>query len=262
MKNIFNKIKTDKPLVHHITNYVTVNDCANTTLYWGGLPVMAHSKEEVDDMVELASSLVLNIGTLDKKQMEAMLKAGKKANELDIPVILDPVGVGATSYRTEMAVNLLNELDIAVISGNKGEITVLAGKKGQVKGVESVGKYNEIIKNSKALAQNSSSIVVVSGKEDIVTNGFQIYKIKNGSKLLGKVVGTGCMLTSTIGVFAGVSDDYFDSTIKAVVSYGIAGEISAEKSIGPASFKINFMDSIAAFNNEKYEKYNKIDNLS
>jgi len=254
MNDIINKIKKNKPLVHHITNYVTANDCANITLYWGGLPVMAHSIDEVEEMVEMASSLVLNIGTLDDDTIEGMLKAGKKANELDIPVIFDPVGAGATSYRTEMAVRLLNELDIAVISGNKGEITVLAGKKGKVKGVESVGEYKKISENSKALAKNSSSVVVVSGKEDIVTNGSKVYQIKNGSKLLGNVVGTGCMLTSTIGVFAGVSNDYFVSTIEAVASFGIAGQIISDRNIGPASFKIRFMDYINTFDKNKYEE--------
>ncbi|MFW6028948.1 MAG: hydroxyethylthiazole kinase [Halanaerobiales bacterium] len=244
----FQKIVEKKPLIHHITNDVTINDCANITLNWGGLPVMAPGFEEVDEMVELASALVLNIGTITSKQIKAMIKAGKKANKLNIPVILDPVGAGATKFRTEAVMEILKKVEITVLKGNIGEISVLAGKEGEVKGVEAIGEYKEIKESAKILAKKHNSIVTVSGKEDIVTDGNKLFLSKKGHPLMGEVVGTGCMLASTLGVFAAskkfLDKNIFDLIKSAVFYYGVSGEKAALHSSTPAKYKTEFLDSV------------------
>ena len=258
MKNILERIKNNKPLVHHITNYVTVNDCANVVLNWGGLPVMADSEEEVADMVKMASAVVLNIGTLNERLVNSMLRAGKRANRLDIPVILDPVGTGSTEYRTNVALKLLEELNISVITGNIGEITILSGNKATVRGVESVGKYDNILVNAKNLAKKYDAIVVVSDSDDIVTDGEKSYKVYNGHPLMKQVVGTGCMLTSTIGVFAGVKNSYLGACLDAVSAFGVAGENAAKESGRPASYKIALLDNISTMSDKILEENQKV----
>ncbi|MBS3971189.1 MAG: hydroxyethylthiazole kinase, partial [Clostridia bacterium] len=151
-------VREKKPLVHHITNNVTVNDCANITLNTGGLPVMAYSLDEVHEMVRVAGALVLNIGTLNREQIKAMIKAGKAANEAGVPVIFDPVGVGATTLRTESALEILKEVRVDIIKGNKAEINILAGHGGQIKGVESVGEYNNMEAAAGSLAKKYQCI--------------------------------------------------------------------------------------------------------
>lgn len=248
LKKIKKIIKAEKPLIHHITNNVTVNDCANITLNWGALPVMAPAAEESAQMVENASALVLNLGTISSSQLSSMLKAGKRANELGIPIILDPVGVGATDYRTEAAGKILSELKITLIKGNKGEISFLAGKAAEVRGVESMGEYKEIEKSAAELAQKLDAVVVVSSEVDLISNGSQLAKINRGHHLMGEVVGTGCMLGSSLAVFAAaarnLSLSFFEAAITAVYYYSLAGEKAAEKEDTPARFKIEFMDQI------------------
>lgn len=251
MTNILTQIKEEKPLVHHITNYVTTNESANVTLYWGGLPVMAHFKEEVAAMVESAAALVLNIGVLDDEQVEAMIKAGKRANQLEIPIILDPVGAGATELRTNVAKKLMKELDLAVIKGNRGEITVLAGGQAEMSGVESIGDYSDIETTALSLAQQQDAVVVVSGVEDIITAGTEIHRIKRGHPLMGQVVGTGCMLSSTLGVFCGVESDYLNASIAAVTAYGIAGEKASQEAERPASYKVALQDNISTLTDKE-----------
>ena len=248
LKKIQKIIKAEKPLIHHITNNVTVNDCAKITLNWGALPVMAPAAGESAQMVENASALVLNLGTISSKQLESMLKAGRRANELKIPIILDPVGVGATEFRTKAAQKLLSELEIALIKGNKGEISFLAGKAAEVRGVESIGEYNEIENSATELAQKLDAVVVVSSEIDLISDGSQIAEINSGHSLMGEVVGTGCMLASTLAVFTAAvrhsSLTLFELAQTAVYYYSLAGEKAAEKENTPASFKIEFMDQI------------------
>lgn len=247
-KKLKKTIEIEKPLIHHITNNVTVNDCANITLNWGALPVMAPAKEESAQMVENASVLVLNLGTISPSQLESMLKAGKRANELKIPIVFDPVGVGATRYRNEAAQKILSELEIAVIKGNRGEISFLAGKAAEVRGVESIGEYKEIKANSMELAENMASVVVVSSEVDLVCDGNQITEIKRGHPVMGKIVGTGCMLSSTIAVFAAAAKrsnlSLFNAAEIAVFYYSLAAEKAAAEVEFPAKFKIEFMDAI------------------
>jgi len=241
-------IKAEKPLIHHITNNVTVNDCANITLNWGALPVMAPAVEESAQMVENAAALVLNLGTISSSQLDSMLKAGRRANELQIPIVLDPVGVGATKYRGEAAQKILSELKISLIKGNKGEISFLAGKAAEVRGVESIGEYKEIEKSANQLARRLKAVVVVSSKVDLISDGNQQSKINKGHVMLSEVVGTGCMLGSTLGVFTAAAKDsnlsLFEAVQTAVYNYSLAGEKAAKKVKTPAKFKIEFMDAI------------------
>lgn len=255
---ILKRIKENKPLVHHITNYVTVSECANITLFTGALPVMAHAKEEVEDMVKFASALVLNIGTLDPAQIDAMIRAGKKANELGIPVVLDPVGAGATPLRTESAMNILDEVKIAVIKGNSAEIGILAGMGGEIKGVEAVGKHDNILEAAKSLANRYGSVVVVTGKEDIITDGEKVAFVLNGHEYMGRIVGTGCMSASVVGAFVGVERNYMKAAVSAMSFFGIAGEIAASNVQGPSSFKSAFMDAVYNLTPEEADLREKI----
>src|SRR3989344_3311123 len=239
---ILRKLREQKPLVHHITNWVTIYDCANIVRSIGALPVMAHAKEEAADMAKIASALVLNIGTLTADLIEAMKLAGKSANEKGIPIILDAVGVGATKMRDDKALELLNGLKISIIKGNASEIAKLAGENVTTKGVESTKVEADLIEVAKKLASKHKSTVVITGKEDIVTNGKKVYLVSNGHAMMGCIVGTGCMAASIIGAFAGVEKDYPKAAAYALASYGIAGELAAAKSKGPGTFKENFYD--------------------
>jgi hydroxyethylthiazole kinase len=261
MKEILARIKKNRPLIHHITNNVTVNDCANITYYWGGLPVMAHNPQEVEEMVGSANALVLNIGALDFEPVETLIKAGREANRLGIPVILDPVGAGATLFRTELSLRVMNEVKLAVIKGNAGEITVLSGSKAEMRGVEAMGTYSDLGKSARGLARREEAIVVVSGVEDLVTDGKDIYYVKNGHPLLGQVVGTGCMLGSTIAVFCSVESDYLQATLTATAAYSIAGEKAGEEVKGPASFKIKFLDAVSFLNDKEVSINKKIERI-
>ena len=204
---ILKKVKEQKPLVHHITNWVTIYDCANIVRAIGALPVMAHAKEEAADMSKIASALVLNIGTLTTELIESMKIAGKAANEKKIPIVLDAVGVGATKLRDDKALELLNELNINIIKGNASEIAKLAGEEVQTKGVEATKVEADLIELAKKLANDRKATVVITGKEDIVTNGTDIYLCQNGHNMMGSIVGTGCMVASVIGAFAAVEED-------------------------------------------------------
>ncbi|ADO76595.1 hydroxyethylthiazole kinase [Halanaerobium praevalens] len=248
LKQLKEILQKKRPLIHQITNNVTANDCANLTLNWGALPVMAPAPAESAEMVENASALVLNLGTISKLQLKAMLKAGKRANELKIPIILDPVGVGATKFRAEAAKKILKELDIAIIKGNKAEISFLAGQSAQMSGVESIGEYKEIIASAKKLSQNLEVVVVISSKVDLIIDQNQFQKINRGHELMAQVVGTGCMLGATLGVFAAAFKELdlslYELSQTAVYYYSLAAERAAACQKTPAKFKSEFMDQI------------------
>ncbi len=245
LSELFARVRKNHPLVFHITNYVTVNDCANITICAGGAPIMADAIEEVAEMTGIASALVLNIGTLNKVQIESMLAAGRKANELKIPIILDPVGTGATRFRTETARLLLNELEITILKGNVGEIGVLAGADGKVRGVDSGGLSGDPVTIAKEFAVRAGLTVVVSGITDIVTDGKRVLLVENGHKMMGGISGTGCMAASVTGAFAAESDDTVLAATAALTAFGIAGERAAAVARGPYSFKVALFDELA-----------------
>lgn len=266
---LLNSLKDKKPLVHHITNYVTVNDCANITLAIGASPVMADDINEVRDMVALASSLVINIGTLNSRSVESMIEAGKKANELDIPVVLDPVGAGATQYRTEVSKKILDEVKVSVVRGNLSEIKTLCGIKTLTRGVdvseETPSKSNELAEVKElaaALARKLNAVTAITGAVDVITDGNAIYSVENGHKIMSKVTGTGCMCTSLIGSYLGAGEDNLLAAVAGIVSMGIAGEIAYEgldkNHGGTGSLKVNIMDAIYNLNGEEIEKRGKI----
>ena len=237
-------VRECRPLVHHITNSVTINDCANTTIAVGAAPVMAEAPEEVAEMVAAADALVLNIGTLTHEQVEAMLIAGRRANELGIPVILDPVGAGATAFRTDTAWRLLNELDIAVLKGNTGEIGHLAGAGGSVRGVDSDGIEGDPVETVQECARLTGVVVAMTGDIDIVADQKRVFLIENGDPMMERLSGTGCMVASITGAFAAVTDDYSFAAASALAAFGLAGERAAAGARGPCSFRTALIDEL------------------
>lgn len=254
-------VKEKSPLIHHITNYVTVNDCANIVLAIGGSPVMADDIEEVEEMVGFASALVINIGTLNSRTIESMLCAGLKAKELGVPVILDPVGVGATKLRTNTAARLIQALKPEVIRGNMSEIKVLAGLEVAIKGVDSLADEQDGSVVAKTLASELGSIIAITGKTDVVSDGKQVCLLDNGHQILADVTGTGCMTTSLVGTYCGVTKDYFSAAVAGITSMGLAGEIAQAalrhgECIG--TFRTRLFDSIYNLTPELLAREGKI----
>ena len=241
------RIRAEKPLVHQITNYVVMNETANATLALGALPVMAHAVEEVEEMVGLAGALVLNIGTLSPHWVEAMLLAGRAAGARGVPIVLDPVGAGATSYRTETAQALLAELPIAVLRGNAGEVATLVGVEAEVRGVESIGVGGAAADLAREAARALDLVAAVTGPVDHVSDGQRVAAISNGHELLGTVSGTGCMSTAITGAFlAAKSGEPFDAAVEGLVAFGVAGEDAAVDARGPGTFHAGLYDALAA----------------
>ena len=239
-------LRDQKPLVHQITNYVVMNETANATLALGALPVMAHAREEVEEMVGLASALVLNIGTLSEHWIESMLLAGRAANERGLPIVLDPVGAGATRYRTETARRLLDELEIAVLRGNVGEIATLVGVEAEVRGVESIGDAGDAAELARTAARSRSLVAAVTGPIDHVSDGEGSVAVSNGHELLGMVSGTGCMATAITGCFLAVKPrSPLAAAAEALAAFGVAGEDAAEDARGPGTFHAGLYDALA-----------------
>lgn len=253
-KNIANdwqKIKKKKPLLHHITNFVVMNETANITLCLGALPVMSHAKEEVRDMVKAANALVLNIGTLTPELIDSMILAGTKANEIGIPIILDPVGAGATKLRTAASFRLLKDLKIDIVRGNPAEISILAGQSAEIRGVESISNQTDAKNIAQKFAKDKGLVVAITGKEDIVSDGKRTAVVQNGHSMLSTVTGTGCMATTAIAAFAAVNKDHFMGTIGGLVAFGLAGEKAAQASNGlPGTFHTKLYDTLVALKAE------------
>ena len=243
---LITKVREISPLVHNITNNVVTNFTANGLLAAGASPVMAYAREEVADMAQIADALVLNIGTLTKDVVEAMLLAGKAANELEIPVILDPVGAGATPYRTNTARRLLKEVDVQFLRGNAAEIANVAGKKWAIKGVDATEGFG----NRESLAMKTATMfgctVIVTGEVDAISDGIRTIQLANGHPIQTKVTGTGCLLSSLLGAFAAVETDPLLAAYGALAFYGIASETAAEI-VGnrPGSFQIELLNQLA-----------------
>jgi hydroxyethylthiazole kinase len=243
-------IRERKPLVHQITNYVVMNETANATLALGALPVMAHAREEVEEMVALAGALVLNIGTLSPHWVDAMLAAGRAANERGVPVVLDPVGAGATSYRTKTARRILEEVEVAVVRGNAGEISTLVGVAAEVRGVESVGVGREPAELARTAARQLGVVASVTGAIDHVSDGDRVVAIANGDPLLAAITGTGCMSSAITGCFLAVAGSPLEAAVEALAAFGVAGEDAAREAKGPGSFHVALYDALAALDPE------------
>ena len=252
-------IRERKPLVHQITNYVVMNETANATIALGALPVMAHAVQEVEEMAAAASALVLNIGTLSDEWVEAMLLAGRAANRAGVPIVLDPVGAGATTYRTETSRRLLGELELAVVRGNSAEIATLAGREAQIRGVEAVGAEAgpELAREA---ARSLGCTVAVTGPVDYVAHDERTLAIENGHELLGSVSGTGCMATAITGCFLAVrAEDPLSAAAEALVAFGVAGEDAAEEAKGPGTFHAALYDALAGLDPETLDSRAKVE---
>ncbi len=236
------RVRQDKPVVHHLTNWVTVYDCAQILKSIGASPVMAHAPEEVADMVRIASALVLNIGTLTTEFVEAMKLAAVAANQKGIPVILDVCGAGATRFRDQKTNEILDAAHISIIKGNASEIARVAGTNVRTRGVDSAEVQGDLLALSQSLARQRNAVVVATGAEDLVTDGNRTYRIRNGHELMTSVVGTGCMAASVIGAFAAVEPDLALAAACALSDYGIAAELAAKQATGPAAFKLQLFD--------------------
>jgi hydroxyethylthiazole kinase len=240
-------LRERKPLVHQITNYVVMNETANATLALGALPVMAHAREEVEEMVTLAGALVINIGTLSPHWVDAMLAAGKSANAAGIPVVLDPVGAGATKYRTETARQILDQVRVSVLRGNQGEIATLVGVQAEVRGVESIAVDSDPSELARTAARSLEVIASVTGPVDHVSNGDVALSVSNGHELLAAVTGTGCMSSAMTGCFlAAKHDEPLEAAAEALAAFGVAGEDAARHAKGPGSFHVGLYDALAA----------------
>jgi hydroxyethylthiazole kinase len=251
-------LREKKPLIHNITNFVVMNYTANALLACGASPVMAHASEEVEEMVSFAGALVLNIGTLTPYWVDSMLKAGRRANELNIPVILDPVGSGATKLRTESAKQLIDEVSIKVVRGNASEVLSLAHQGSKTKGVDSIHTVDEAADAALTLSKELNTTLAITGKVDLITDGERIYRVSNGHDLMGYCTGTGCTATVIIGAFLAVDPDSVTATTTGLAYFGLAGEKAAIKAQNPGSFQIAMLDALYTIDEKQMEKGAKI----
>ena len=242
-------LRERRPLVHQITNYVVMNETANATLALGALPVMAHAPQEVEEMARAAGALVLNIGTLSEPWVEAMLAAGRAANDAGVPVVLDPVGAGATRYRTETARLLLDGIDVAVVRGNAAEVATLAGQEAEIRGVESIGTGVSPAGLAREAARALDCVAAVTGPVDHVSDGDQVAAVANGHELLAHVTGTGCIATALTGCFLAVRPA-LEAAAHALVALGVAAEDAAPEAHGPGTFHAGLYDALAALDPE------------
>ncbi|WP_332695688.1 hydroxyethylthiazole kinase [Halalkalibacter lacteus] len=258
------QIRKENPLIHCMTNVVVTNFTANGLLALGASPVMAYAKEEVADLASIAGALLLNIGTLSKEQIDNMIIAGQAANKAGVPVILDPVGAGATSFRTNMSKQILDQVEVSILRGNAGEIASLIGIKASVKGVDGA-----IVGDKVALAKQAATefkcVSVVTGEVDVISDGSIVHAIYNGHPWLTKVVGTGCLLGAVIGAFVAVErNNLIGAAVSAVSYYGAAGETAfartQEEGIG--SFQQAFLNELHLLTDKKVEKVRRIEALS
>ncbi len=248
------KIRDNKPLIHNITNFVVMNYTANVLLAMGASPVMAHAENEIEEMVAFAGSLVLNIGTLTDEWVDAMVLAGKKATALGKPIVLDPVGSGATGMRTAAAQRILAETGVSVVRGNASEILSLCAGKAGGKGVDALHAVDDAGMVAKQLARDLQTTIAITGPVDLVTDGTRIVRIAGGHSLMPVVTGTGCSATAAIGAFLAVDPDPFSAAATGLAFFGIAGEQAGVVSAGPGTFMINLLDALHSLTPDEVAK--------
>ncbi len=247
-------VREKSPLIHNITNYVVMNNTANALLALNASPVMAHAQHEVAEMVNIASALVLNIGTLDSKWVDAMLIAGGRALDRGIPVVFDPVGAGATTYRTAASKMIIEECRPSIIRGNASEIIALCNSGLQTKGVDATEDSSFALEPAKALALQAKAIVVVSGEKDYITDGRHVEVVENGNTLMARVTGMGCTATAVVAAFAAVNPNKLEAATHGMAIMGIAGEIAASKARGNGSLQLHFLDELCLIDGETIRK--------
>ncbi len=244
--NLLN-VRRKAPLVHNITNFVVMNSSANILLSIGAQPVMAHALSEVEDMVKLSSALVINIGTLDETWVSAMIKAGLAANSLGIPIVFDPVGAGATKFRTDKSLEILDLLRISVLRGNASEISAIAGFDGAM-GVDSIHNVDNFIDISRDISNKYSCVVGISGERDLISDSRRVARVANGHSIMTRVTGTGCGLSATTGAFIAANEDPFEAVVSAFSYYSLAGELAYKIAQHPGSFESAFIDALEYIN--------------
>ena len=237
-------VRTESPLVHNITNYVVMNSTANSLLAVGASPVMAHWTSEMEEMTAIAGALVINIGTLDDQWIEGMLAAGRAAAARGIPIVLDPVGAGATSQRTQAALDIIEQCTPTIIRGNASEIMALVDAGVKSKGVDSSAASDDALESAKRLASEVGTVVVISGEIDYITDGTEVHTVEGGNPIMTSVTGMGCTATALIGAFAAVVDDPMVAAAAAMAVMSLAGERAAESSRGNGSMQVNFLDEL------------------
>ena len=258
--NNLQKLRETSPLIHNITNIVVANYVANGLLSIGASPIMSSAIEEMDELPAICQALVINIGTLTSEQVKAMIKAGISANKNNTPVVLDPVGVGATTFRQESVKTLLSEVKFDLIRGNAGEIAYLAEVNWSAKGVDAGSGEADLSQIAKDVALKYNCIVSISGEIDYISDGKKVAKIDNGTELFPKITGSGCLLSAVCGAFLTLDDNSFDLTLNACTSYAIAGELAQENLSNnqTGQFYIALLDNLAKINDETVKKYAKV----
>lgn len=237
-------IRNGSPLIHNITNYVVMEKTANCLLAIGASPVMAHAIEEVAEMTGLSQSLVINLGTLSTPWIDGIMEAVKAANAKKIPVVLDPVGAGATTFRTKTALSIMSQAKLAVIRANASEIASLDGAKTTTKGVDSLLESSSAVEHAKSLARSNRCVLWMSGKTDVITDGNSTIFIDNGSPMMGKVTGMGCCATALTGAFLAINANPFLAAVHACIVMGVTGEIAASEAKGSGTFNVAFLDAL------------------
>ncbi|WP_226669806.1 hydroxyethylthiazole kinase [Metabacillus litoralis] len=257
------KVKEFNPLVHNITNVVVTNFTANGLLALGASPVMAYAKEEVADMAKIAGALVLNIGTLSHEEIEAMLIAGKSANKHGVPIIFDPVGAGATPYRTETSRRIVNELTISILRGNAAEVANVIGTEWTIKGVDAGEGSGNVIELAQIAAKKLQTTVIITGKDDVISDGETTYVVHNGHPILTKVTGAGCLLSSVVGAFSAVEKNLLLASVSAITTYGVSAELAAKQTAGkgPGSFQIELLNALATITSEEIRHHANVEKL-
>ena len=251
-------VRRVSPLVHNITNYVAMSLTANALLAVGASPVMAHAAEEVEDMVDIASALVINIGTLSGPWVESMLKAARRARKKGIPIVYDPVGAGATPYRTRIILELIQAVPPAILRGNASEITACAGGRAKTRGVDSAAAAESALAGARLISGQRGCVVCVSGATDHIVDKNGMVMIRNGHPLMPKVTGLGCTASALCGAFAAVDADPFAAAAAAMAVMGIAGEMAAETSAGPGGLQVQFLDALFNMTGADIERRLKI----
>lgn len=262
---LLRRIRAREPLIHHITNYVTANDCANAVLAIGASPIMADDGDEVEEIVSLANALVLNMGTLNQRTVTSMIAAGRRANDREIPVIFDPVGAGVSTLRNRTIEQILSQVKISILRGNLSEVAFVAGLETAARGVDAAkaDEKNDPVEIARQAVGRLECVVAITGEVDVITDGERTIRICNGHPMLSRVTGTGCMTTSLVGAFAGVSADGLLAAAGGVASMGIAGEMAYEKmgAMGTGSFHMGILDGLSKLNGECFEKYVRLEKV-
>lgn len=263
---LLDQVRSRRPLVHSITNYVTANDCANILLACGASPIMADDLGEAEEITALCGGLNLNLGTLNARTIPAMLAAGKRANALGRPVVLDPVGAGASALRTDTALRLMNEVRVSVIRGNISEVRTLALGEGATRGVDAGAgdavtedTLEEAVRFARGFAEKTGAVVAVTGAIDVVTDGGRAYCIFNGHPMMSRVTGTGCQLSALTAAFAAASPDRtLEAAAAAVCAMGVCGELARRRLAeldGSASYRNYIIDAVYRLDGAALDRY-------